>query len=599
MEKKNLSNILEGKIFQIPDYQRGYAWEKQHWDDFIEDIDTLVDDRIISHYTGTIVIYQPNTKPTDTYGNKRLEVVDVVDGQQRLTTCTLYLSIIINKLIEIKHEEYKVELYNYLYSGSKTKLLLNNDTSNCYYDLITKGLINIEPYSIHQQRIVEAYEYLKEHIDSKYLSLGKEGESYLIDIFDAIIRKLNFSFYTIELESEIGMTFELMNSRGKDLSSLEKLKNYFMYWIYRNISDHEEKENFTAMINKTWKEVFINIAKCNGVEDQCLRIIWIYYVSYVPKNWNGYSGFKTDEVIPIRHFEKKNILETKKLLEKIIRGLSVVSLHYSQVLKPTEENCFHDEYKWLSKIRRGNIATFLPLLIATRIEYYNKKISMEEYVLMLICIEKFSYRVFIIEGKRSNTALTNFYKWSYELYHKKTKINNIFNSILEIINWYSNENDFRIWLNEGTDNWYEYYYRALKYTLFEYELFLLETEGKDVKPKLDWASITDSTIEHILPQTPEENSKWKKDWSNDDIKKYLHDISNLVLTNDNSHYKNFEFEKKKGKPGVGHCYSNSDIRQERKISEYNEWNVNSCNKRRKELVDWIIKRWGIYNNIDK
>ena len=26
MEKKTLSNILEGKIFQIPDYQRGYAW---------------------------------------------------------------------------------------------------------------------------------------------------------------------------------------------------------------------------------------------------------------------------------------------------------------------------------------------------------------------------------------------------------------------------------------------------------------------------------------------------------------------------------------------------------------------------------------------
>ena len=598
MEKKTLSNILEGKIFNIPDYQRGYAWENRQWDDFIEDIDTLIDDKIISHYTGTIVLYQPNSKPTNTYGNKRLEIVDVVDGQQRLTTCALYLSIILNKLIETNHDEYKVELYNYLFTGTKTKLILNNDTADCYYDLITKGQVNTEVYTIHQKRIVEAYDYLKNHIDTKYKSLGPQGENYLIDIFDAIIRKLNFSFYTIEQESEIGMTFELMNSRGKDLSSLEKLKNYFMYWIYRNIYTTEEKDNFTAMINKTWRDVFINIVQCNGNEDQCLRILWIFYVSHAPKNWDGYSGFKSDEVIPIRHFDKKTLSETHKLLEQMIKGLSVISFHYSQILKPTEENCFDDEYKWLKKIRRAdNISTFLPLLIAARIEYYNKRISQDEYISLLIKIEIFSYRVFIIEKRRSNTALTRFYRWSSELYHRKIKIPEINNGIIEITNWYSDENFFRTWLTDETDNWYEQYKRALRYTLFEYELFLLETEGKDVKPKLDWAGITDSTIEHILPQTPEKNSKWKKEWSNEDRKNYLHDISNLVLTNDNSHYKNFEFEVKKGHPGIGHCYSNSDIRQERKISNFKEWNVKSCKARKKELANWIIERWGIDENI--
>ena len=99
MEKKTLSNILEGKIFQIPDYQRGYAWEAKQWKDFVQDIDALIDDKIISHYTGTIVIYQPITKPTENYGTKKLEIVDIVDGQQRLTTCSLYLSIIIKELI--------------------------------------------------------------------------------------------------------------------------------------------------------------------------------------------------------------------------------------------------------------------------------------------------------------------------------------------------------------------------------------------------------------------------------------------------------------------------------------------------------------------
>jgi hypothetical protein len=411
---------MEGKIFRIPDYQRGYAWGTKQWNDFIEDIDTLIDDKIVSHYTGTIVIYQPNNKPTDIYGTKRLELVDVVDGQQRLTTCTLYLSIILNKLILLGCDDHKMELTNYLYSGTKTKLQLNNDTANCYYDLITRGNINIEAYSIHQKRIVDAYQYLLNHIDKKISELADKGNQYLLDIFDAVIRKLNFSFYTIEVESEIGMTFELMNSRGKDLSSLELLKNYIMYWIYRNINAIDEKEDFTSMVNKTWKDVFINIAKCNGDEDQCLRIIWTILISYVPKNWDSYSGFKSDDVLPIRHFNKKSEEETKKLLEKIVKGLSAISLHYSQIIKPTENTCSEREYKWLAKIRRsGNVATYLPLLAVARMKYCKNKISEDEYIDLLTAIEKFTYRVFLIEGKRSNTAITSFYRWSWELYHNK------------------------------------------------------------------------------------------------------------------------------------------------------------------------------------
>jgi len=248
MEKKTLSNILEGKIFQIPDYQRGYAWEAKQWNDFVQDIDALIDDKIISHYTGTIVIYQPISKPTENYGTKKLEIVDIVDGQQRLTTCSLYLSIIIKELIKLRQDDFNAEIPIYLYSGSKSKLRLNNDTADFFLDLISKGVSNIEANSVHQKRIYEAYCFLKDHIEEQLKIRADKGEDYLRDLFDAIIRKLNFSFYPIEVESEIGMTFELMNSRGKDLSSMELLKNYLMYWVYRNIPEISEKEDFTKTI---------------------------------------------------------------------------------------------------------------------------------------------------------------------------------------------------------------------------------------------------------------------------------------------------------------------------------------------------------------
>jgi len=590
MEKKTLSSILEGKIFQIPDYQRGYAWEEKQWKDFVQDIDALIDDKIISHYTGTIVIYQPSNKPTENYGTKRLEIVDVVDGQQRLTTCSLYLSIIIKELIKISQEDFNAEIPIYLYSGSKSKLRLNNDTADFYLDLISKGVSNIEANSVHQKRIYDAYCFLKKHIEEQLAKRGNKGEDYLRDLFDAIIRKLNFSFYPIEVESEIGMTFELMNSRGKNLSSMELLKNYLMYWVYRNILDNSEKEDFTSKINKTWKEVYVNIAKCNGSESQCLRIAWTLFVNYTPKNWNGYSGFKSDEVIPLRSFTSKSIEDVKEFLLKFVDGLPLISKHYSAIIKPNNNSFDENELNLLNKIRNaGNIANYLPLIVASRIKSETNEVTKDDYFDLLKSLEIFSYRVFLWEGKRSNAGLSKFYRWADDVFSSKYSLKSVTDWIYGTINWYSDENGFRKSLTEDFFGWY-HYRRLLKYTLFEYELFLLE--GKN-KPKLNWEDLTDSTIEHILPQNPDSNSNWLNKWTDEERKKYLHDISNLVLTKDNSRYSNFEFERKKGVAGSGFSYSNSDIRQERKIAEYDDWTPDTCKKRREELTKWVIKNWGI------
>lgn len=594
MEKKTLSNILDGKIFQIPDYQRGYAWEEKQWEEFVQDIDALIDDEIISHYTGTIVIYQANTKTTENYGTKKLEVVDIVDGQQRLTTCSLYLSIIFKELIRMGLSDFVAEIPTYLYSGSKSKLRLNNDTSDFYLDLITKGVSNIEANSVHQTRISNAYSYLKNHIEEQ-LKIRKDiGEEYLRDVFDAVIRKLNFSFYPIEVESEIGMTFELMNSRGKDLSSMELLKNYLMYWVYRNINNDSEKETFTKIINKTWKEVYVNISKCNGSENQCLRIAWTLFVSHTPKNWSGYSGFKSDEVIPLRNFNKKNKDQVKEFILKFVDGLALISKHYSALIKPTNKASDEKELYLLTKIKNaGNVANYLPLLVAARIKKENGELEDYEYSDFLKSIEIFSYRVFLWEGKRSNAGLSTFYRWADDIFSSKHSLRSVTEWIYGTINWYSDESIFRKSLKEDFFDWYKWR-RLLKYTLYEYEFFLLK--GKN-KPKLDWEDLTDATLEHILPQTPDVNSKWLKKWPAEDINKYLNDISNLVLTKDNSRYRNFEFERKKGSSGIGYSYSNSDIRQERKIAEFEDWTPENCKIRRSELISWIIQNWGIEKHL--
>lgn len=392
------------------------------------------------------------------------------------------------------------------------------------------------------------------------------------------------------------MTFELMNSRGQDLSILELLKNYLMHWIYRNIGQKNEQEDLTTTVNKAWKEVYTNIPTEKGNEDQCLRIAWTLYCTHTPKYWEGYIGFKKNWVIPLRDFSQKDKKKTQEFISNFATGLAEISKHYALVVSPTVDNTTEKEYKWLTKIHHaGNIANFLPLIVASKIKFEKNVINENQYISVLESLELYSYRVFLYQGRRSNAGISTLYRWAFEVFTDKIEIENLVVSIKSLINWYSNENDFQSALKKPI-NWYSKR-GILKYTLFEYELQLLKDEGKNMKPKLLWNDLNDSTIEHILPQTPDERSHWKEIWSEQDVLTYLHDIGNLSLTVNNSNYKNFDFERKRGKPGQGICYANSDIRQERKLSVYSDWTAKQCENRHKEISNWIIRRWGVPSNI--
>ena len=241
MEKKTLNDLFSKNLFQVPDYQRGYAWDKKQWNDFIQDIDALVNEEVKNHYAGTVVVYQEKSKPAKIYGIDRLETVDIVDGQQRLVTSCLYLSIIIRKLIEKGETAYEAKKSLFLFSETTCKLTLNNNANNYFYNLLNTGQSNTTPDTTHEKRLQSAYNYFKSHIEEKLADDTEGGVGYLRALYLAMTSKLVFTFYTIEEECEIGMTFELMNSRGKGLSVLELLKNYLMYWVSRNESDEVER----------------------------------------------------------------------------------------------------------------------------------------------------------------------------------------------------------------------------------------------------------------------------------------------------------------------------------------------------------------------
>ena len=128
-----MNNLMSGRLFRIPEYQRAYTWGKKQREDLFGDIkriQTYNED----HFMATVVglAREKVTIIADQY-----TIVDVVDGQQRLTTLIILLKAVQKALNKQDKTEAKLwgELNDLLIKQDKNCLLLlqTNHDLNSYF----------------------------------------------------------------------------------------------------------------------------------------------------------------------------------------------------------------------------------------------------------------------------------------------------------------------------------------------------------------------------------------------------------------------------------------------------------------------------------
>ena len=136
---KSIMEIFNQRIFRIPDYQRGYAWENKHRQAFWDDLKILSDTpNGAPHYTGLISLEPIIKSEAKNYLQQSeywlLEGRDlclVVDGQQRLTT----LVIFIHELLR-RHKELSGDADVLTSSSLSGFPLISTTTRTCRANLI-------------------------------------------------------------------------------------------------------------------------------------------------------------------------------------------------------------------------------------------------------------------------------------------------------------------------------------------------------------------------------------------------------------------------------------------------------------------------------
>ena len=276
MATTKITDLFNDRYFEIPRYQRGYAWEKQHVRELFDDIKEAIDSNS-SHYIGTVVLSKCATDPKKYY---------VVDGQQRLTTITLLIAQLLQKIQDGDTRIY--QKMHYIKKGTQYSLKPLERDVQLFQQLI-EGNMNVTPQNKSQRFMLEAAEEMKNQI-----ALLQNPEQFL----DAI-GNLEIMEFIENSEGDAIRIFQTVNDRGKALSNMEKIKSLLIYFSNKYLD-----KRYDDSINAVFSDIFelydsikynggerigINLIKRqNFTED---NILCYHYVTYSADNYDPSADY--------------------------------------------------------------------------------------------------------------------------------------------------------------------------------------------------------------------------------------------------------------------------------------------------------------------
>jgi hypothetical protein len=316
------SALFDGRMFQVPDYQRGYAWEKTQLDEFLEDLDLLSPGGV--HYFGNVVLHNAKGDHAKDKSGNTYEIFDIVDGQQRLTTLVIFLDAIRREFSGFEEEAVADGIYSRYIAvpggnGQKIpRLTLNSDCHQFYFEHILHDAACLDGLKMRSHRNLN---FAKKHFD-KYLRKMRtvERDKYLqrlSELRKKVCDQLVLTIYPVEKDADAGVIFEVMNNRGKPISEMEKAKNYLLYLAAK--LELDEPHDLAERINSTWTHIYTRLM-ASGLgreenEDQLLRVHWLMAHDPAEKNWDGAKSLK--EEFHLRDYKRKHDELLAKLLEYV------------------------------------------------------------------------------------------------------------------------------------------------------------------------------------------------------------------------------------------------------------------------------------------
>lgn len=483
---KDQLNIKEifNKFYEVPDYQREYVWRKANVLALLNDIySAFKESSQNGYFIGTTVVAI----------NSQNSSLEVIDGQQRLTTLFILLSVFTQKVVN-DHQEFLSNLIKNKSWDSSAKLSsryhLNLNYANAQKFL---EIINTQPDNLIKQlhtdygnrlpdtikNLYNAYQQINDFLD-EHCTTSEE-------LFAFITYTLH-QVFVLQITTDINRAlqiFETINERGVGLNPLDLIKN--------RLFCHIDKKDFKILKDK-WQEIFKLFRKN---ETHKLRFIRYFLMANFPEQIDSsiYKNgiLRTDDIF---NFTSKldNINDPHNFLDNLYQAAS----DYNGFLEGKLNGEENDQLQNINTLN-GGLSTYIIALLAAKnlprpiLKHFIKQ------------VESFMF-FYILPGNNTNALERHCASWAKQL-HSLSKISNKTEQISAYNEFITRE--FIVPTQQRMDFFDDYFKRLqmgknrtrTRYILNKISLYVQEKWNGSKAPN-DWFSRLD--IEHILPNHPKD-----------------------------------------------------------------------------------------------
>jgi len=535
--------IIEGtKQYVVPLFQRPYSWDKKEWNVLWEDLLWLIEnDEPKNHFIGSIV-----TMPTVSVPEGVTKYL-LIDGQQRLTTIFILLTLLRNEAsLVANHDQLAEEIEHTMLLNPYKKQedifkLLPTQVDRPIFKALIENRLNGE-----SGKIVECYQFFARKLANL--------RGNIADLYKIITSRLSVVSIVLDYDDNPHLVFESLNAKGRPLTQSDLIRNYFFMRIHVDEQETVFKDYWEPMQT--------------ALEDGLTEFIRHYLMR------NG-SIIKQSDV----YFTLKDRVTQQDALASL-QEIYRFSKYYERFVNPSSES--DDAIRFaLERLKRLEVTTVYPFLLNAYEDYSSKRISKDEFLEIVKTIENFVIRRFVcnVPSSQLNKIFPLLYQQA--LLQGQQSLADGVKAVLQTRS-YPKDHEFRASLMNG-----KLYGAGERLAKTKVILESLEM-AYNHKERPTFANLT---IEHVMPQTL--TDWWREhlgaEWQLDH-ELCLNTLGNLTLTAYNSELSNFNYPKKRDH------FSMSHIELNRYFSGIDFWNRQSIEQRSEILAGEVLQIWAYFGD---
>lgn len=549
-EEKSLRQLLGGQTqYVVPLFQRPYSWERGEWLTLWNDIlETYLYDPPSGHFLGSIVAKSLESTPG---GATRFVVID---GQQRLTTLSILIAALRDKLSEADPKDRErlddLCLINRYESGEQRYKILPTQTDrDSFFGII--GNTASTDSGVEQPLVRRAYDFFLNSITRSTNDDGDPIEPR--DLEPLILDKLEFVSIALGDTDNEHRIFESLNAKGAPLTQADLMRNYFLMRVPLDQQSDLYEEVWLPMQEMLGQKHLVDFFRYQHMSSgQFVRQGDIYQV------WRR----------NLEHLDSQGVADK-------LRELAGYARFYKRLIDPENEpdTILREQ---LERLNRWGSQTMYPFALWLYEGADGRGVDRTSLAKVLQFIESYLVRRLFCDIETA--GLNRFFM---EL-TQQIPPGDIVQATRQAL---SQPTLRRRWPNDE-----EFAKGLLTYPLYEgsraeQRRLVIETFETDRQHK-EPAELHGLTVEHIMPQ--QLTDEWREvlgENADATHKNLVHTLGNLTLTGYNSELSNKPFREKRVN------FADSNVVMNREIAEEASWGPEQIRSRTEHLARRAIEIW--------